>query len=68
MEPRKAVSIYMRPELLERVEAQAKFEGRSVSNYVEHFLDRLIPRDPREQLLVPRTTAEGSFGTDTGNE
>lgn len=62
------VSIYLPPHLLERVEAQAKFEGRSVPDYIVHFLDTLMPREAGARLGIPSANAAGSFGTSTGSQ
>jgi hypothetical protein len=45
METRKAVSVYLRPSLIKRIEAQAAFHNRTVSNYIEWALEASTPMD-----------------------
>ncbi len=58
MEPKRALSIYLRPDLIERVEAAAKADGRSVSNFVERVLDAVAPRVLGERVIVPGNASE----------
>jgi hypothetical protein len=58
MEPRKAVSIYLRPDLIDRVEAAAKADGRSVSNYIERVLDAVTPRVLGDRVVVAGNASE----------
>ena len=58
METRRAVSVYLRPDLIERVESAAKADGRSVSNYVERVLDAGTPRVLGERVVVPGNASE----------
>ena len=58
METRRAVSVYLRPDLIGRVEAAAKADGRSVSNYVERVLDAVTPRVLGERVIVPGNASE----------
>jgi hypothetical protein len=64
METRRALSIYLRPHLFERIEAAAKADGRSVSNYVERALDSVTPMVPGERVAIPSRFPE-SVPTDT---
>jgi hypothetical protein len=58
MEAKRALSIYLRPELIERVEAAAKADGRSVSNFVERVLEAVTPRVLGERVVVPGNASE----------
>jgi hypothetical protein len=58
MEVKRALSIYLRPDLIERVEAAAKADGRSVSNFVERVLEAVTPRVPGERVIVPGNASE----------
>lgn len=49
---KRALSIYLQPELIERIEAAAEADGRSVSNYVERALDAVTPRVLGERVMV----------------
>ena len=53
MQTKKALSIYLRPDLIERVEAAARADGRSVSNFVERVLEAVTPRVLGERVVVP---------------
>jgi hypothetical protein len=49
---RRAVSIYLQPDLLERIEAAAEADGRSLSNYVERALVAITPRMVGARVVV----------------
>lgn len=63
METRKAISVYLRPSLLKRIEGQAAFYNRTVSNYIEWALEATTPMDGSPVMFA--TTArdyQGSVG------
>lgn len=49
---KRALSIYLQPDLIERIEAAAEADDRSVSNYVERALDAVTPRVLGDRVLV----------------
>jgi hypothetical protein len=49
---KRALSIYLQPELIERIEAAAEADSRSVSNYVERALDAVTPRVLGERVVI----------------
>ena len=56
---KRAVSIYLEPDLIERIEAAAEADDRSVSNYIERALDGITPRVRGERVLVASNVADG---------
>ncbi len=42
---KKVITVYLNKHLYERVEAAAKADGRSISNYAEQALDAVTPHE-----------------------
>lgn len=53
MENRQCVSVYLRPALLQRIEAAAKADGRSLSNFIERALEAVMPHELDYQVAFP---------------
>jgi Ribbon-helix-helix protein, copG family len=49
---KRALSIYLQPDLIERIEAAAEADDRSISNYIERALDSVTPRVRGERVIV----------------
>jgi predicted HicB family RNase H-like nuclease len=50
---RKAMTVYVPANLHARIEAAAKADGRSVSNFVQRILDATVPRVLGDRVVIP---------------
>jgi hypothetical protein len=58
METKRPLSVYLRPSLIERIEAAAKADTRSVSNYIEAVLEAVTPLELGQRVIIPSTPAD----------
>lgn len=49
---KKAITVYLDKRLYERVEAAAKADGRSISNYAEQALDAVTPHELGTRMIM----------------
>ncbi len=58
---KKAITVYLSEHLYKRVEAAAKADNRSISNYVEHALDAVTPHEIGSRtIMASRVPADRS--------
>jgi predicted HicB family RNase H-like nuclease len=50
---KKAITVYVAARLYARIEAAAKADSRSISNYVERALDAVTPHELGRRVAVP---------------
>jgi uncharacterized protein (DUF1778 family) len=56
---KKAITVYLAAHLYARIEAAAKADSRSISNFVERALDAVTPHVLGERVIVASNISDG---------
>lgn len=60
---KKAITVYVAAHLYARIEAAAKADSRSISNFVERALDAVTPHVLGQQVIVASNISGDRSGT-----
>jgi hypothetical protein len=64
---KKAITVYVAPHLYARIEAAAKADSRSISNFVERALDVVTPHVLGERVVVASNISDHKSKSDPNN-